>query len=65
MVIARFISRFIQTRRWKVLLKDIIRITEKLDLIYEHLRILDDNFELLNQRIAKIESKMDKLMPKK
>ena len=47
------------------MLKDIIRITEKLDLIYEHLRILDDNFELLNQRIAKIESKMDKLMPKK
>ncbi|MDD2678784.1 MAG: hypothetical protein PHT91_01005 [Candidatus Nanoarchaeia archaeon] len=42
------------------MIKDLIRITEKLDLIYEHLRMLDDNFELLNQRVSKIEQKLEK-----
>lgn len=47
------------------MLKDILRITEKLDLIYEHLRMHDDNFNLLNEKIAKLESRVSKLNDKK
>jgi len=46
-------------------LKDILRITEKLDLIYEHLRVIDDNVNLLNQRVLKLEQKAAKFENKK
>lgn len=42
------------------MLKDLIRITEKLDLIYEHLRAIDDNIENLNLRVLKLEQKSSK-----
>lgn len=42
------------------MLKTLINIEEKLQLIYDHLKTLDNNVELLNNRIKKLEKKLIK-----
>jgi hypothetical protein len=42
------------------MLKTIIHLEEKLQLLYDHIKTLDDNLELLNNRVKKIERLLNK-----